>query len=174
MPPLFPDQLFHSLGFHILLPPQHSFLFQIPDDTDHHDDHYDDSHHQKWRPWLFHKFIERFHLTPPRIGSYITLKVFQVPRFQRQISRPALMHQSRPMASAMPITPIPIHRPNTKESSVRHTTVANRDDHMANFTSPAARRPEDNGIAKGYTKAAKVLWMMTMTNTRCLVSAVIL
>ena len=63
------------------------------------------------------------------------------------------MHQSITMASAMPMTPIPIHLASRKDRKVRHITVQKRDAHIVNFTSPAARSPEESGIAKGCTSA---------------------
>ena len=47
-------------------------------------------------------------------------------------------------------------------SSVLVRTVQKIEDHRVYLTSPAARRPEDRGMAKGCTSAAKMLWMMTM------------
>ena len=75
------------------------------------------------------------------------------PLRKRTISKTALIHQSSTMASAIPMTPIHIHFASRKDRNVRHTTVANRDAHIVNFTSPAALRPEDSGPEKGYTNA---------------------
>lgn len=101
----------------------------------------------------------------------MTLNCFHLPLRQRMMSSAPLMHQSRPMARAMPTTPMFSHSPRMKERMVRQTTVAKMEDHMVNFTSPAARRPAESGLEKGCTRAAKALWMMTMTRIRCLVSA---
>ena len=65
------------------------------------------------------------------------------------MSSAALIHQSIAIASAMPMTPIPSHCASRKDRIVRQTTVAKMDAHIVNFTSPAARRPEDNGLENG-------------------------
>ena len=52
----------------------------------------------------------------------------------------------------------------------RQTTVAKMEAHMVNFTSPAARRPEDSGPENGWTSAEKRLWIATMIRIRRLVS----
>ena len=75
----------------------------------------------------------------------------------------AFRHQSSTMAQATPTMPMFSHRPSTKDSAVRTTTVHSSDDHRLNCTSPAARSPEDSGIAKGCTSPANMLWMITIT-----------
>ena len=55
------------------------------------------------------------------------------------------------------MTPICSHNASTYDSIVRQTTVAKTEDHIVNFTSPAARRPEERGPENGWTKAENKL-----------------